>query len=122
MPSRFAAKFETVAMPMMETQFGVEVTYWVGYRSSETFTAIGSDREYESIELESGLPVKIVSRDWLIPAASIVIDGEVVTPKAGHRIHEEGEEYEVVPIAGRPAVELQHGNYRYLLHSQRITT
>lgn len=110
-------------MPMMETQFGVEVTYWAGYRStSDTITAIGSDKEYESIELESGLPVKLVARDWLIPAASIVIDGEVVTPKAGHRIIEGDEEYEVVPIAGRPAVELQHGNYRYLLHSQRITT
>jgi len=122
MPSRFSEQFETVAMPMLETQFGVEVTYWAGYRSSETFTALGSDREYESIELESGLPVKIVSRDWLIPAAMIVIDGVRVTPKAGHRIMEGDEEYEVVPIAGRPAVELQHGNYRYLLHSQRITT
>ena len=122
MPSRFSEQFETVAMPMLETQFGVEVTYWAGYRSSETFTALGSDREYESIELESGLPVKIVARDWLIPAASIVIDGVQVTPKAGHRIMEGAEEYEVVPIAGRPAVELQHGNYRYLLHSQRITT
>jgi hypothetical protein len=122
MPSRFSAQFETVAMPMLETQFGVEVTYWAGYRSTETLTALVTDKEYESIELESGLPVKLVARDWLIPAASIVIDGEVVTPKAGHRIIEGDEEYEVVPIAGRPAVELQHGNYRYLLHSQRVTT
>jgi hypothetical protein len=120
MPSLFSARFEDVAMPMLETQLGVSVTLKVGTRETAAFTALVSDREYEAVELETGLQVKITSRDWLLPAASLVLSGSLVVPRAGHRIVDGADEYEIVPIAGKPAVEKQE--YRYLCHSQRVTT
>jgi len=121
-PSLFVETFDDVAMPIFESWFGVTVSLTVGLNTTDTFTAIGSDREYESVELETGLPIKIVSRDWKLPAALLVIDSATVVPKAGNVITEGSDEYEIVPIAGRPAVELQEGEYRYLVHSQRITS
>ena len=121
MPSAFAELFEEVAMPAFEDWFGVVVSFTVGTQTSDTFTAIGSDREYESVELETGLPVKIVSRDWLLPVASLVIRGATVAPKSGNIISDGTTEYTIRPIAGRPAVELQEAEYRYLVHSQRTT-
>lgn len=120
MPSAFDAYFEQNAMPVVESQFGVDVTLQVGSKSSSTFTAIGREREYESIELETGLPIKITYRDWLLPLSALVVNGSTVVPKRGDRIIEGEDAYEIVPIQGRPAVELQQGGYRYLVHSQRV--
>jgi len=120
MPSWFTARFEDVAMPMLETWQGMSIVLTAGSYDTASFTALGGDREYSAIELETGLPIKIVSRDWLLPASSIVINSVTTVPLAGMRITEGDDEYEIVPIAGRPAVEKQE--YRYLVHSQRITT
>ena len=123
MGSLFGDKFETIAMPMIETQFSVSVTFSVGTKSSAAFIAIGSDRDYDSVELETGLPVKMTMRDWLLPAASLVLSGTTTTvePKRGNRITSGDEVYEIAPIAGRPAAELREGGYRYLVHSNRVT-
>lgn len=107
-------------MPMMENQLGITVTFKVGGWTSAAFIALATDREYEAIELETGLQVKISSRDWLLPASSLVVKGVTVVPRSGHRIVEGDDEYEIVPIAGKPAAEKQE--YRYLCHSQRVTT
>ena len=122
MPNAFAQRFESVAMPIMEDQFGAAVVYLAGARQTAAFTGIGSNAEYESIELETGLPIKVVSRDWLLPIASLIASGVAIEPRAGHRITEAGIEYEVCPIAGRPAVEPHADGYRVLVHSQRVTT
>jgi hypothetical protein len=120
MPSAFATMFEECAQPVMEDWFGVQVIYLAGARQTATFTAIGSNAEYESIELETGLPIKITSRDWLLPIASLAANGVAIEPRAGHRIIEDGIEYEICPIAGRPAVELHSDGYRVNVHSQRV--
>ena len=93
-----------------------------GARQTAAFTAIGSRAEYESIELETGLPIKVVSRDWLLPIASLIAGGVAIEPRAGHRIVEDGIEYEICPIAGRPAVEPHSDGYRVMVHSQRVQT
>ena len=121
MGSRFCDRFETVAMPMLETEFSVTVTFAVGTRSTDEFIAIGSNREYDSIELQTGLPIKLVMREWLMPVSSLVIDGSSVVPRSGNRVIVGDEEFEVVPIAGKPAAELQEGGYRYLVHTQRVS-
>jgi hypothetical protein len=120
MPSWFATKFEDVAMPMLETWQGVSVVLTAGSYDTASFTALATDREYMAIELETGLAIKVASRDWLLPASSIVVNSVTTVPLAGMRITEGSDVYEIVPIAGRPAVEKQE--YRYLVHSQRITS
>lgn len=121
-PSLFSARFEDVAMPMMEDQFGFTVIFKVSTRESEPFTALATDREYEAVELETGMQVKVISRDWILPADSLVVSGSpsLVVPRAGHRIVNGDDEYEIVPVPGKPAVEKHE--YRYLCHSQRVTT
>jgi len=119
-PSLFSERFELVAMPMMEDQLGFTVILKVGNRQTAAFIALADDREYEAVELETGLQLKIQSRDWLLPASSLVIDGSLVVPRAGCRIVDGDDEYEIVPVAGLPAVE--KAEYRFLCHSQRVTT
>ena len=122
MPSAFADLFEECAQPVMEDWFGTHVILLAGARQTATFTAIGSNAEYESIELETGLPIKVVSRDWLLPIASLIAGGMAIEPRAGHRIVEDEIEYEICPIAGRPAVEPHTDGYRIKVHSQRVQT
>ena len=122
MPSDFAQHFELCAQPIMEDWFGTQVILLAGARQTATFTAIGSNAEYESIELETGLPIKVVSRDWLLPIASLIAGGMAIEPRAGHRIVEDEIEYEICPIAGRPAVEPHTDGYRIKVHSQRVQT
>jgi hypothetical protein len=122
MPSAFADLFEDVAQPVMEDWFGTQVILLAGARQTAAFTAIGTRAEYESIELETGLPIKVASRDWLLPIASLIAGGVAIEPRAGHRIVEDGIEYEICPIAGRPAVEPHSDGYRVKVHSQRVQT
>lgn len=122
MPSAFADLFEDTAQPVMEDWFGTQVILLAGARQTAAFTAIGTRAEYESIELETGLPIKVASRDWLLPIASLIAGGVAIEPRAGHRIVENGIEFEICPIAGRPAVEPHSDSYRVKVHSQRVQT
>jgi len=122
MPSAFATMFEDIAQPVMEDWFGTQVILLAGARQTAAFTAIGSRAEYESIELETGLPIKVASRDWLLPIASLIAGGVAIEPRAGHRIVEDEIEYESCPIAGRPAVEPHSAGYRIKVHSQKVQT
>jgi len=120
MPSLFSQRFEDVAMPIMETWLGIAVTLRSGANETASFTALSSDREYSSIEFETGLQVKVIARDWLLPASSLVIAGEEIDPTAGMLIIEGDDEYEVLPIQGRPAAEMQPDGYRWLVHTKQI--
>ena len=121
MPSLFTTTFEELAMPMLENQFSTSVALSQGTKSTSSFIAIGSNREYDSIELETGLPIKIAYRDWLLPVSSLVISSETVAPKRGNIITVGSEQFEIIPVPGKPAVESQEGGYRYLVHSQKVT-
>lgn len=124
MPTRFHSTFEERAQLANERAFGVAVTLQRGNDSTAEFTAVFDDQEYDSVELETGLPIKIQSRVWYIPAAALVIDDEEFSPASGQRIIEADTEaeYEIVPIAGRPAAELQPGDWRWRVHTQRVTS
>ena len=121
MPSLFATRFEETAMPMLETWHGVTVSLRSGQHQTSTFTALGRTREYESIEFETGLQVKIAARDWLLPASSLVIAGDEIEPTAGMYVIEGTTEYEILPIPGSPAAELHTDGYRWLVHSKAVT-
>ena len=100
--------------------WATSVTLSIGTKTTAAFDAIGTDREYEVISKDYGLPVKETYRDWLLPVSSLVIGGETVSPVRGNVITEGSDEYQIIPIPGKPAVELQEGGYRYLVHSQRV--
>ncbi len=56
-----------------------------------------------------GLVHRVETRDWLLPAESLVIATETITPQAGDLVYEyRGERvfvHEVLPLAGGPAWE-----------------
>jgi hypothetical protein len=122
MPNAFAAMFEENVQPVMEDWFGTQIVYMAGARQTASFTAIGRNAEYETFATDSGLPIKVISRDWFLPIASLIANGVAIEPRAGHRIIEDGIEYELCPIAGRPAVEPHSDGYRVKVHSQRVQT
>jgi hypothetical protein len=121
MPTLFHQRFEARVQPANERAFGVSVTLRSAGIESAAFTATYDDQEYESIEHETGLRVKTVCRDWFLPVSSLVIGGETVEPVAGMFIVEGSDEYEILPIPGKPPAELQPGGYRWLVHTKRIT-
>jgi len=124
MPSRFETYFFENAMPMLQDNLGIAVKLKSGVTETAEFVATYSKREDESVEFETGLPLTLVSRDWFLPAADLVIGGTTVAPKAGMRIVEQdsGDEYEIQGVRGMPAVEEDLGGLTWTCHSARVTT
>ena len=122
MPSRFEQRFHSYAVTNLQREFGVTVTFTRGGDSSDGFTARRNIREYESIGNEYGTEISVVLRDYILPAASVVIDSVTIEPRTGDQITEGDEVFEIVASGGgSPAVELQTGGYEWLVHTMRVT-
>jgi len=121
MPSLFEQRFQSRAVPMLNRTFGVLVTFIRGVRSSSQFTARRGDRERQAIGAEWNIELSITMRDFLIPVASVVIDGDTLEPRTGDRIKEGDEVFEISPPDdSKPSVELQAGSYEWLCHTKRV--
>ncbi len=105
---------------ILDGYHGLAVTLKKGKEQSDAFTATLDNQEYETVSQETGLPVKIVSTDFYLPAADLVIGGETIEPAAGMVIVEGSAQYEILPVAGRPAAELQPGGDRWLVHTKKV--
>lgn len=81
------------------------VVYRRGSASVEVYATIGSTTF--QITDAQGVMLESTSRDYLIPAASLIIEGNRVDPRAGDQITEsvDGREsvYEVMPFGPEPA-------------------
>ena len=61
-------------------------------------------------------------RDWILPLASIILDGRTVVPLVGDRITEGSEVFEVQPPdENTKAVEPIPGGYETKVHTIRVT-
>lgn len=106
---------------MLNRTFGVLVRFCRGIRVSDEFTARRNDREYAAIGAEYGIEIKITMRDFVLPVASLLIDGDAIEPRTGDRITEGDEIFEIQPPdENRPSVELQAGGYEYLVHTKKV--
>ena len=121
MPSRFEQRFQSRAVPKFERGFGVLVTFSRGVLVSDEFTARRNDRIHKAIGAEYGIEIRITMRDFTLPVASVVIDGETVEPRTGDRIMEGAELFAIQPPDNNtPSVELQAGGYEYIVHTKRV--
>jgi len=121
MASRFETRFKQFAVPQLQRQFGVLVRFCRGVYVSEEFTARRADREYKAIGGEYGIEIKINMRDFILPVATLLIDGDAIEPRTGDRIMEGDEVFEIQPPdLNRPSVELQAGEFEYLVHTKKI--
>jgi hypothetical protein len=121
MASRFETFFKNHAVPILNRQFGVTVTFIRGVYVSEEFTARRNDRTHEAIGAEYGIEIKITMRDFVLPVASLLIDGDAVEPRTGDRIQEGSEIFEIQPPnENTPSVELQTGGFEYIVHTKKV--
>lgn len=122
MPSRFEERFRTRAVPILAREFGVTVQFCRGVYISEEFTARRSDREYQSLGAEYGIAITITMRDFVLPKASVAIDGDEVVPRTGDRIIEGDEVFEIQPPDDNTtSVELQAGLFEYIVHTKKVS-
>ncbi len=121
MASRFESRFQDVAIPQLQRQFGVSVIFIRDIRTSEEFTARRADCEYKAIGAEYGIEIRITMRDFVLPVASLLIDGDTIEPRTGDRIKEGSEVFEIQPPnENTPSVELQAGGYEYIVHTKKV--
>ncbi len=120
MPSLYEQRFQARAIPMLNRTFGVSVTFIRGIYSSAEFTVRRNDIEHKTID-GNGIPVSITMRDFVLPVASVVIDGDTVEPRTGDRIMEGTEVFEIQPPdENKNSVELQPGGYEWICHTKRV--
>ncbi len=121
MPSKFERFFKTHAVSVLEREFGVLVRFCRGVYVSAEFTARRADREYKAIGAEYGIEIRVSMRDFILPVATLLIDGDAIEPRTGDRIIEGDEVFEIQPPdLNRPSVELQAGEFEYLVHTKKI--
>lgn len=121
MVSRFEQRFRQHAVPMLQRWFGTTVCFCRGPYVSEEFTARRNDRVFKSIGAEYGIEIEILMRDFVLPVASVAIDGDEVKPRTGDRIIEGDEVFEIQPPdENTPPVELQAGLFEYVVHTKKI--
>ena len=122
MPSRFENTYRERVVPAANRAFGTTVCFCRGVYVSEEFTARRSDREYQSLGAEYGIAITITMRDFVLPKASVAIDGDEVIPRTGDRIIEGDEVFEIQPPDDNtPSVELQAGLFEYIVHTKKVT-
>lgn len=120
MASRFESTFQSRVLLAAERAFGVSVTFIRGIYSSAAFTCRRNDVEHKVID-QDGIPVMITMRDFVMPVASVVIDGDTVEPRTGDRIIEGSEVFEIQPPdQNKKSVELQAGGYEWICHTKRV--
>lgn len=121
MGSRFESTFQNRVLLAADRAFGVSIQFARGVYLSEAFTARRNDRMHKAIGAEYGIEVRITMRDFILPVASVVIDGIEVEPRTGDRILEGSEVFEILPPDDNtPSVELQAGGFEYLVHTKRV--
>lgn len=121
MPNAFESAFKDRVLLAANRAFGVLVRLVRGKLATAEFTARRGDREYTAIGHEYGIEVTILMRDFMLPVASVVIDGDTVEPRTGDRIIDDGETFEISPPdENRPSVELPPGSSDWLVHTKRI--
>lgn len=121
MPSRFEQRFQTLAVPKFNREFGVTVRFVRGVYVSEEFTARRGDRVHGAMGAEYGIELKVTMRDFLLQASSLLIDGDAIEPRTGDRIIEGDEVFEIQPPENSlPSVERQAGGYEWLVHTKRV--
>ena len=121
MPSRFEQRFQALAVPSFNRIFGVPVRFMQGVNVSAEFTARRNDRVHRAIGAEYGIEIRITMRDFILPVATVVIDGSQVEPRTGNRIMEGDEIFEIQPPDEKtPSVELKAGGYEWLVHTKRV--
>lgn len=102
---------------------GVSVTYQRG-TDSVTLTATPTLHEYEIVD-QDGFASVILSRDYVVHAADLVLAGAEIAPRAGDQILETirlvSQTYEVMPLGQKKEYEpLDRDGLLLLIHTKKV--
>ena len=124
MPSMFDQAFELSAAPQLDDWFGVAVTLKQSGLTTESFTATWHNKEHSVRGRDGSMLTTVRTRDYVLQASDLVLNGKTVEPKPGAVITEtvSGERFQIVAVGDMPAVDLSGGNYRWLVHTTRISS
>lgn len=125
MASRFEGTFRDRVIPAAKRAFGVTVRFSQDGRTSDEFTARRSARTSRVIGANFGgaTGVEVTLRDYILPAASLVIGGQQVEPRQGSRVVEGDDVFEInPPDDGTSAIELQPGGYEWVVHTKLVAS
>jgi hypothetical protein len=102
---------------------GVDITY---RRGSDTvaITATATLHEYQIVD-QDGIATVVISRDYIVHAADLVLDGAEIAPRAGDQIVETirsvATTFEVMPLGERRECELvDQDGLLLLIHTKKV--
>lgn len=118
--SRFKTLFTDNAKPALQRFFGVSVIVSIGTMATNEFTARWEERQFESTSNGFEAIAGFTYRQYLLPVASVVIDGEETRPDSGWLIHEGDEVWEVIAARdGGHAAELVHASNDWRVNTKQ---
>lgn len=120
MASEFDVAFEASAAPQLDEWFGTSVKLKRDAIESDSFTAVWSLHQYQSLEHETGLALVFFKRVYRFLKTDSVLAGDTVTPQAGDYIVDGTDELLIAPVEGKPAVEDEPGGYRWLVRTDKL--
>ncbi len=98
---------------------GQSIAYTRG-PNSVTLTATIGETDYEK-EDAHGVIIRFESRDFIIDASDLLLNGSVVTPQDGDTITYGGETYEVLSLdGGRPYEPTDPYETQWRIHTKQI--
>lgn len=105
MGSFFDQQFAASAAPVLDLQFGEQVTLTRGTDLTEGVSASWVAHEFEVIDYQQQITVAVAGRKWFIIKTAYTINGECVTPLPGDTLTDDaGRQWEVLPRSNEPAV------------------
>ena len=102
---------------------GVSITYTRG-ANSVSITATATLREYQIVD-DEGFGIVMLSRDYIVHAADLILSGAEIAPRAGDQITETirsvSETYEVMPLGQKKEYEpFDQDGTLLLIHTKKV--
>jgi hypothetical protein len=107
----------------LKAHAGVSVTYTRG-TDSASITATATMQQYDVVDAE-GFSTSVVSRDYLVHAADLVLAGSLIVPRAGDQIAETiagvACTFEVMPLGEKREFDpLDSDGLLLLIHTKKV--
>ncbi len=103
---------------------GESVVYSRGSASSDPLTAVSDMQTYEVLD-QQGVPISVLSYDFLFTTTDIVIGSDQIEPRSGDRIaatlNGAACVFEVVPLGTKPCAEwAEPDGIMLIVHTKKV--
>ena len=121
MTSRQDDRFQNHAIPVLNREFSVSVTFSRNGITSAAINARRSQRSHAAMAEEILLNIKVEQRDYVIAVADVSLNGKQLEPRTGDRITEGTTVWAVhAPDDTTPSAE-RIGEYEWLIRTKLVT-